>query len=139
MTSPLFGLRIRGVKAHHDFVRDSAGTGRAIVVSKTVLAESEGLGSAQLGALSEPTHLALAGVGMLLGAHLDVVLREAAATMVGEERAVPSFQDVDLGVCELGIAVLVDRAIVSTDEFGPMRMSHQSRERCTLDARGCLT
>ena len=74
--------------SHHAVVTEPTRVSGTIVVLRPVLAKGKCLSSAQLGALSKSAHLPFARVGVLLGVHLDVALRKAAAAVMGEEIAV---------------------------------------------------
>ena len=56
---------------------------------------------------------------MLLSGHLNIVLWEAARTVISKERAVPSVQDVHFGVCEFGVLTNICCAILVANVFGP--------------------
>ena len=77
------------------------------------------LSSTQLLAVSKLSHLTFAGANVILGMHLYIVLREAARSKFAKERAVTSFEDVDLGICQFRITEVVDGAVLATDELGP--------------------
>ena len=85
-----------------------------------MLAKGKGLSTHQLLALSvfDLAHASLAGNDMLFRIHLNIVLRFAASTVVFEERAVATIEDIHLGVRECGISLDIDSSILVSDELG---------------------
>lgn len=112
--------RGRKNRVHHHYVVASGfvsvGCGRTVVSILTVLAEGEGLRSAQLGSvLLELAHFALTGITVLLVFHFDVVLGEATLAIFGEESAVAALQYIYFGVGELGVTLGVGSAVRFTN------------------------
>lgn len=100
-----------------------------------MVTESKGLSSTQLRTLFDLPEATLTGVFMLLGVHLNIVLRETERTMLSKESAVPPFQDVQVRVAELRVLIDVIGTIPVANVLGhdrsPMRrilaMQNQSR------------
>ena len=89
-------------------------------VGPEVLAEGVGLGATELAAALHLGHADLAGLLVVLVVHLHVVLWVAEVAVGLEEYGVTSLEEVDLGICKVRVAVLVDGPILLTDECGPV-------------------
>lgn len=75
------------------------------------------MSSVQLGSLLHLAQSSLTSELMLLGVHLDVVLREAKTPMLGKESAVSTFQNVQVRIGEFRILIKVKRTIILADVF----------------------
>lgn len=80
---------------------------------------SKGLGSVELGALSNFGHAPFARGLVLFSIHLDPLLWVAAGTVRGIELAVAAIQDVHFRVGQLGVAMSVDLAILFAEKASP--------------------
>lgn len=103
-----------------------------------MLTEGKGLSTNKLGTLLvlHLAHTHFASVLMLLGLHLDVVLREAAVSMVLVEGAIATVENIGFGVGQVWIAFSIDSAILVSDVFG-----HQGSTVCrifTVENQQCL-
>lgn len=111
--------------AHHDIVTWSSncGTCRTVFHLLLVLSKSEGLCSHKLATLLlDPAKATFAGCLMLLCGHLNVVRWKAACTVIGKERAVPSFEDINFWIRQFRVLMSVGCTVLVADEFGPMVM-----------------
>ena len=82
------------------------------------LTECKGLSSAKLGTLLELVHALFTGELVVLMLHLDVVLRKAHASILFEELAVTTLEDVHLWVGESWVVHRVYLSVVLADKLG---------------------
>lgn len=79
------------------------------------LTKSIGLSTSQtLAGMSETIHLLLTGSGVLGSIHFHICLRVASLAVLGEEATVAAFQDVYLGICQTGVTLSIDSAVLCT-------------------------
>lgn len=94
-----------------------------------MLSKCKGLSAVQLGTLLNLAQAALAGELVLLGTHLHIVLRVAQRAVLCEEGTVTAVQNVQVGVCKMGIGIDINSSVVVADEF--------RHDRCAV--RGIFT
>lgn len=96
-------------------------SGRAVFHLRRILPERKSLSPIQLGPLLHLAEASLASEFVLLGRHLDIVLRVAQRAVLGEEGTVTTVQDIQIGVGELRVVVRVESAILVTNVLGHNR------------------
>lgn len=82
-----------------------------------MLSKGKGLSAVQLGTLLNLAQAALARELVLLGIHLHIVLRVAQRAVLGEEGTVTAVQNVQVGVCKMGIGINIKSSVMMADEF----------------------
>lgn len=97
---------------------ETAPTSRAVLHLGRVLAKGKGLSAVQLGTLLDLAQAALAGELVAIGIHLHIVLGEAQGAVLGKEGAVSAVQNVHVGICEVGVGIDIDGAVVCTNVAG---------------------
>lgn len=115
----------RATCAHHGIVTGSTNCGRAVLNLLRMLSKSEGLCSHELSALLlHPAQATFTRGLMLFCSHFNVVLWEAASSVIGKERAISSVKNVHFRVRKFGVLVSICCTVLVADEFGPITYEH---------------
>ena len=93
-----------------------------------MLTKCKGLCTTELRALLLHTaHASLTSRFMLFVAHLNIILRATSNFVAGEERAIPSIKNVDLGKVKMRIPVGVASPVASPNMLRPGNISVRAR------------